>query len=126
MSPKGPSQSGPPGYRKRGPPALVRPESMRVNGVMRKSFFSGLLSAPLAATLAAVSVVITFLVALGAVTGGRASTAVPLGLIMALLIAAVATVAATRPAPRHRDHPPTSVTRPGDEQQPQPSRGQPD
>lgn len=92
---------------------------MRVNDAMRKSFLSVLISTPLATALAAVSIVITFLVAVSAVTDGRASTAVPLGLIMALLIAAVATVAATRPAPDDRGHRRTSVTKPGDDEQPE-------
>jgi len=73
----------------------------------------GIASAPLMAALAVVSIAITLIVALGTVRDGRLPASGSIGLVCALVLAAVAVAEASRPARsdrmrRKNVHPPAS------------------
>ncbi len=73
----------------------------------------GIASAPLMAALAVVSIAITLVVALGTVRDGRLPASGSVGLVCALVLAAVAVAEASRPARSDRMrrknlHPPAS------------------
>lgn len=100
-------EAGPPGQGNWGSPALGASRKFWVNAVMqmRKSKLrlwarraaEGVAAAPLMAALALASTVITAVVALDTVGRGRVPADGSIGLVCALVLAAVAAVEASRP-----------------------------
>ena len=107
-----PVKAGPPGQGKSGPRALATRGRVCLNAPMHmrrpnlrtpaRHAAEGAAAAPLMAALALASTVITVIVALGAVSDGRLPANGSIGIVCALVLAAVAVVEASRPARSER------------------------
>lgn len=108
MTLPGPTHGWASGHEEWGPPALAAPAGFWLNAAMQmrrhniktraRHAAEGVAAAPLMASLALASGVITAVVALGTVSDGRLPANGSIGMLCALVLAAVAVVEASRPA----------------------------